>query len=58
MEEAANALGILQGEVVSISKVDAFGSVGQHMAVLVKKMASTPAVYPRQPGKPSKRPLT
>ncbi|KAL3161900.1 hypothetical protein ABBQ38_008987 [Trebouxia sp. C0009 RCD-2024] len=55
--EAEEAIAILQGKLVSISKVDAFGSVGQHVAVLVKKVAHTPAQYPRQPGKPGKRPL-
>ena len=55
--EAEKAIAILQGKLVSISNVNASGSVGQHMAVLVKKMGPTPAQYPRQPGKPNKRPL-
>lgn len=57
MAEAEKAIAILQGKVVSIDKVNACGSVGQHTAVLVKKLGPTPAQYPRQPGKPNKRPL-
>lgn len=55
--EAGRAIGVLQGELMSISSVNAFGTAGQHMAVLVKKLGTTPPQYPRQPGKPNKRPL-
>ena len=54
---AANAIQILQGKVSSLSSVNAFGSAGQRTAVVVEKLAATPPEYPRQPGKPNKRPL-
>lgn len=54
---AGNAIKILQGSNASIVSVNAFGSVGQHMAVVVEKLAATPPQYPRPPGKPNKRPL-
>ena len=54
---AENAIRVLQGGPPSITPVNAFGSSGQHMAVVVEKLAATPPQYPRHPGKPSKRPL-
>ncbi len=54
---AENAIRVLQGGPPSITPVNAFGSSGQHMAVVVEKLAATPAQYPRHPGKPCKRPL-
>ena len=54
---AENAIRVLQGGPPSITPVNAFGSSGQHMAVVVEKLAATPAQYPRHPGKPNKRPL-
>ena len=55
--EAATAIAALQAKVMCISNVNAYGSAGQHTAVLVKKLGPTPSQYPRQPGKPNKRPL-
>ncbi|DBA96341.1 TPA: hypothetical protein ACH3X3_002516 [Trebouxia sp. C0006] len=54
---AENAIRVLQGGPPSITPVNAFGSSGQHVAVVVQKVAATPAQYPRHPGKPNKRPL-
>ena len=54
---AANAVKVLQGGEPSIVLVDSFGTTGQHTVVVVPKIGSVPAQYPRQPGKPNKRPL-
>ena len=54
---AENAIGLLQGGQARILSVDAFGAAGQHTAVVVPKIGKVPLHYPRQAGKPNKRPL-
>ena len=54
---AENAIKVLQGGQASILPVQAYGAAGQHTAVVVSKLGQTPSQYPRQAGKPNKRPL-
>ena len=57
VEAARNALGQLKSKVVSIDTVSSFGSHGQRTAVVIQKLQETPGKFPRQAGKPNKRPL-
>lgn len=54
---AETAIKILQGGQASILPVNAYGAAGQHTAVVVPKIGKVPSQYPRQAGKPNKRPL-
>jgi len=55
---AQQAIGTLGGRVVEVRKVDVPGLDEMRYLVVVEKIASTPARYPRRPGVPSKRPLS
>ena len=55
--KAANALGQLKAEVAAIERVPSFGDHGQRTVVIVRKVDETPSTFPRQAGKPNKRPL-
>ena len=55
--EAEHAIALLQGGTPTITPVNASGSSGQHVAVVVEKLGLTPVQYPRRPGKPNKKPL-
>lgn len=59
-EEVAGARVALQklgGVLCSVELVDSFSSDGQRTAVVVRKVANTPAQYPRGQGLPGKSPL-
>ena len=45
--EAEHAIALLQGGMPIITPVNAFGSSGQHVAVVVEKLGLTPVQYPR-----------
>jgi 16S rRNA G527 N7-methylase RsmG len=56
---ARRAVGILAGPAapVKVVKVDSFAPEGQRTALVVRKAAATPALYPRHAGTPARRPL-
>jgi len=58
VETAQQAIGALGGRMVEVRRVDVPGLDEARYLVLVEKIASTPAHYPRRPGIPSKRPLS
>jgi 16S rRNA (guanine527-N7)-methyltransferase len=55
--EAATALSVLGGEVVSAEPLQLPQGGAPLKLIIVRKMASTPERYPRRPGIPHKRPL-
>ena len=56
--EAERALGLLGGEIEGREPLHLPGNAGPVPAlVIVRKVAPTPAAYPRRPGIPAKRPL-
>ena len=57
IEEAANALKELGGEVEEVFKYSLAASSENHSIVVVRKIASTPAKYPRGLGKERSQPL-
>jgi 16S rRNA (guanine527-N7)-methyltransferase len=57
MEASAGALNVLGGEIVSSETLKVPGSFHNQRLVLVRKVAPTPARYPRRAGIPKKRPL-
>lgn len=56
-DDSAKALSSLGGELVKIEPVELPGLPEPHFLVVVKKVKSTPGVYPRKPGIPSKDPI-
>jgi 16S rRNA (guanine527-N7)-methyltransferase len=54
---AAEALGILGGQVDRLIPIELPGVVETRYLVVIKKIAETPEKYPRRAGMPSKRPL-
>lgn len=57
LSEAAYAIGLLGGEVVATPTLTVPGVAETRTLVLLRKVAPTPALYPRAPGLPVKRPL-
>jgi len=57
-QAAAKALARLGGELEQIVPVELLGLEDQRYLVILKKIAPTPAAYPRRAGMQSKRPLT
>ncbi|MCX7853528.1 MAG: 16S rRNA (guanine(527)-N(7))-methyltransferase RsmG [Caldilineales bacterium] len=57
LAEAADAIGLLGGEVVATPTLTIPGVAETRTLVLLRKVAPTPAPYPRAPGLPTKRPL-
>lgn len=61
MQEEVNSseqgIRTLGGELEAVEGVQSFSADGQRTAVLVKKVSSSPALYPRRSGVPKKRPL-
>ncbi|MFO7171750.1 MAG: 16S rRNA (guanine(527)-N(7))-methyltransferase RsmG [Bacillota bacterium] len=55
--EAARALATLGGEVTGLWEVTLPAGAGERLLVEVTKVRPTPALYPRRPGVPEKRPL-
>lgn len=56
-KEAANAIGILGGEVKHIYKFELPGTDNKRSFVFIKKIKKTAKKYPRKAGLPSKEPL-
>lgn len=56
-ESARRALQTLGGKLIGIETVMLPGVDEPHYLVMVEKTAPTPAIYPRKPGTPSKKPL-
>lgn len=54
---AERALGLLGGELLSVTPLAVPGAQRRPWLVLVRKVAPTPEAYPRRPGIPAKRPL-
>jgi 16S rRNA (guanine527-N7)-methyltransferase len=57
LSQAAGAIGILGGGRPEIKMVDLKELADKRYLVVIKKIAPTPAKYPRRPGMPAKRPL-
>lgn len=56
-QEAARALQILGGKLEKIEPVELPGIAETRHLVVIRKVAATPARYPRRPGMPAKKPL-
>ena len=56
-DNAAHAIELLGGELVGIDRLSIPGVDETRMAVVIRKIASTPDRYPRRPGLPNKKPL-
>lgn len=57
VEAAKTAVDLLGASIITLSKVDSEGPLGQRTAVVCLKDKPTPAKYPRRAGMPNKRPL-
>ena len=57
LAEAQNAITLMGGRIVKQQAVDVEGLRDRRVLVVIKKVADTPAKYPRRPGMPKKRPL-
>lgn len=57
LEEAANAIQILGGQLIRVDRSVLPENSGDRSLVIIKKITSTPSKYPRRAGKPSKSPL-
>ncbi|MFZ5353905.1 MAG: 16S rRNA (guanine(527)-N(7))-methyltransferase RsmG [Bacillota bacterium] len=57
MNEAANAIKILGGEVEEVKEYILPFSDIKHYIVVIKKISETPTKYPRKPGKPASDPI-
>ena len=55
--ESQSAITLLGGDTPSIAQVQLPKRDDAHYLVTIKKVADTPATYPRKPGRPTKRPL-
>jgi 16S rRNA (guanine527-N7)-methyltransferase len=57
INESKHAIDILGGHIEDIIKVDMENSELNHNLVIIKKINSTPKLYPRKAGTVSKKPL-
>ena len=57
IKQAANALGILGGQVKHVVAVTIPGVSAARHLVLIQKIKPTPKFYPRRPGLPTKKPI-
>ena len=57
LSSAHRAIETVGGEVTETKEIHIQGLTGQRCLVVLKKVAPTPARYPRRPGMPKKRPL-
>ena len=57
LAQAQNAITLMGGRIVEQQAVDVEGLRDRRVLVVIKKIADTPAKYPRRPGMPKKRPL-
>jgi 16S rRNA (guanine527-N7)-methyltransferase len=55
--DAAKSLSILGGRLQTIEEAQLPGVEETHYLVVVEKVAATPALYPRKPGIPTRKPL-
>ena len=58
IEKAGHALSILGAEISEIVDLDLPNDSGKRTLVVMKKIAPTPAAYPRRAGMPSKKPIS
>jgi 16S rRNA (guanine527-N7)-methyltransferase len=56
-QEAAGALTILGGQIISLLPVHLPGIAATRYLVVIRKVQATPEKYPRRPGFPKKQPL-
>lgn len=56
--ESEKALDLLGGRVECVKSIHLAGGAGERWLVGVRKVAPTPAAYPRRPGIPAKKPLS
>jgi 16S rRNA (guanine527-N7)-methyltransferase len=54
---AARAIALLGGELAGVDQVMIPGGEETRTAVIIRKIASTPAVYPRRSGVPARKPI-
>lgn len=57
LNDSKNAIKILGGEIERIEKFTLSNTDNNRTIILVKKTKTTPSLYPRNPGTPSKKPL-
>jgi 16S rRNA (guanine527-N7)-methyltransferase len=57
IKRASHALEILGGEITEKMKLDLPEDFGERILIVINKIASTPAAYPRRTGIPAKRPI-
>lgn len=57
MEEAKQAVGLLGGKIVDCSEISLPGEDGQRNLIIIEKIKSTPAKFPRKAGMPERKPL-
>lgn len=57
VREAARAIEVCGGEIVSAERFETPGTAVPQTIILIRKVAPTPETYPRRPGMPAKRPL-
>ena len=57
LAQAQNAITLMGGRIVKQQAVDVEGLRDRRVLVVIKKVADTPAKYPRRPGVPKKSPL-
>ena len=58
IQKAGHALSILGAELSEIVNLDLPNDSGQRTLIVMNKIASTPAAYPRRAGVPSKKPIS
>lgn len=58
LSEAAQAIKILGGKPRDIYTLQLPEEYGERNLILINKVASTPKIYPRKPGEPTRKPLT
>ena len=58
IQKAGHALSILGGEISEIVNLELPNDSGQRTLIVMKKIAPTPAAYPRRAGMPSKKPIS
>lgn len=58
LSEAAQAIKLLGGKPRDIYTLQLPEEYGERNLILINKVASTPKIYPRKPGEPTRKPLT
>jgi 16S rRNA (guanine527-N7)-methyltransferase len=57
LKDAERAIRTLGGGFDHVTEVNLPGTHESHFLIMLAKLHSTPAAYPRQPGTPAKKPL-